>query len=43
MKKQFRLSSNQWFILLWLSGFISLLIITGIFKILLFFIAYSKI
>ncbi|WP_152607815.1 DUF2474 domain-containing protein [Acinetobacter sp. A47] len=39
MKKlQLKLSSKQWFILLWLGGFFSLLAIAGLFRALLFFI-----
>ncbi|MEE9901769.1 DUF2474 domain-containing protein [Acinetobacter haemolyticus] len=38
MKKQHtKISSTQWFIILWLGGFLTLLLIAGVFKILLFF------
>ncbi|WP_205680636.1 DUF2474 domain-containing protein [Acinetobacter haemolyticus] len=39
MKKQpVKISSTQWFIILWLGGFLTLLLIAGLFKVLLFFI-----
>lgn len=36
-KRQLHLSSMQWFILLWLVGFLGLAIIAGLFKIILYF------
>ncbi|WP_109441937.1 DUF2474 domain-containing protein [Acinetobacter haemolyticus] len=39
MKKQpAKISSTQWFIILWLGGFLTLFLIAGLFKVLLFFI-----
>lgn len=37
MKINMKLSSTQWFILLWLAGFCGLAMIAGIFKVLLHF------
>ncbi|EPF74266.1 hypothetical protein F945_01633 [Acinetobacter rudis CIP 110305] len=36
-KRQFNLSSMQWFVLLWIVGFVGLAIIAGLFKIMLYF------
>ncbi len=37
MEIKMKLSSTQWFILLWLVGFTGLAVIAGLFKILLYF------
>lgn len=36
-KRQFNLNSMQWFVLLWIAGFLGLAIIAGLFKIMLYF------
>lgn len=36
-KLQLKLSSMQWFILLWIVGFLGLAIIAGLFKLMLYF------
>ncbi|NEN76536.1 DUF2474 domain-containing protein [Pelistega sp. NLN82] len=36
MKQKRKLSSIQWFILLWLAGFVGLAVIAGLFRLLLY-------